>query len=130
MTTTKKRRGPPPTVLVVDDEPVIRTVVRAALADGAYVIVEAEDGDRSLELAREFRPDLVVLDLMLPGRSGFEVIRELRADAELASTRVIVVTSLAEGADPGAAERLGVECCLAKPFSPLELAARAAELLG
>lgn len=67
---------------------------------------------------------------MLPELSGFEVLRELREDAALASTPVIVITALAEGTDPKAAERLGVECCLAKPFSPLELAARAAELLA
>lgn len=117
------------TVLVCDDEPVVRALVRASLDDGAYEIVEAADGAQSLELARQLRPDLVVLDLMMPERTGLGVLRELRNEAELAATPVIVLTARTQTVDREVAARLGADRFLTKPFSPLELAELVAELL-
>ena len=117
------------TVLLCDDEDVLRQLVRATLGHSHYAIVEAADGDESLELARAHRPDLIVLDMMMPGRSGLEVLRELRADAELARTPVIMLTARAREADREEAVAAGADRYLAKPFSPLELISVVEDLL-
>jgi two-component system, OmpR family, phosphate regulon response regulator PhoB len=116
------------TVLLCDDEEVLRQLVRATLDNGEYSIVEATDGDESLELARRLRPDVIVLDMMMPGRSGLEVLQELRGDPNLGSTPVIMLTARARQADREAAAA-GADPYLAKPFSPLELISLVEELL-
>jgi Response regulators consisting of a CheY-like receiver domain and a winged-helix DNA-binding domain len=108
------------TILVCDDEAVLRSLVRASL-DDAYSIVEARDGDEALELAQSRRPDLIVIDMMMPGRTGLEVVAALRADDELADTPVIMLTSRAQAADRAAASEAGVDHYLTKPFSPRDL---------
>jgi CheY-like chemotaxis protein len=117
------------TVLLCDDEEVLRHLVRATLENGEYEIVEAADGDESLELARRHRPDLVILDMMMPGRGGLDVLRELREDAALARTPVVMLTARARPADREAAAAAGADRYLAKPFSPLELTLVVEELL-
>jgi CheY-like chemotaxis protein len=119
-----------PTVLVCDNEEPLRALVRGALELGDYEIVEARDGDESVELARSCEPDLIVLDMMMPGRTGLEVLDELRADAQFATTPVIMLTARAQAQDRAAAVEAGVSRFLSKPFSPLELAATVEELLG
>ena len=74
-----RRAGPRPTVLVCDDEPVLRMLVRATLDQGNYTVVEACDGDEAIARTRSDRPDLILLDMMMPGRSGSDVLRELRS---------------------------------------------------
>jgi len=113
--------GPTTTVLLCDDESVLRTLVRATLESDDYSIVEASDGEESLELARRFRPHIIVLDMMMPGRSGIDVLRELRSDPELADIPVVMLTARARVADRDAAIEAGADRYLAKPFSPLEL---------
>jgi CheY-like chemotaxis protein len=117
------------TVLLCDDEEVLRHLVRATLENGEYEIVEAADGDESLQLARRHRPDVVILDMMMPGRSGLDVVRELRDDAALARTPVVMLTARARPADREAAAAAGADRYLAKPFSPLELIGVVEELL-
>jgi CheY-like chemotaxis protein len=117
-----------PRVLICDDEAVLRTLVRASL-DPAYEIAEAADGVESLELARALHPDLIVLDMMMPDKSGLEVLAELRTDPALSETPVVMLTARAQAADRVAAAAGGADRYLAKPFSPLELAATVAELL-
>lgn len=107
-------------ILVCDDEDVLRTLVREVLSD-AYEIVEAEDGEQALARALEHRPDLVILDMMMPGRSGIEVLRAVRGHPELARTPVLMLTARTQPADREAAERAGADSYLAKPFSPLGL---------
>jgi DNA-binding response OmpR family regulator len=119
----------PPRVLICDNEEVLRTLVRDALAIGNYEIVEARDGDESVEAARDHEPDLIVLDMMMPGRSGLEVLRELRGEARFAETPVIMLTARAQAADRNAALDAGVNRFLPKPFSPLTLASVVEELL-
>ncbi len=116
-----------PTVLVCDDEDVLRALVRASL-DG-YRVVEARDGDESLLVARGERPDLILLDMMMPGRSGIDVLRDLRADPTLAAIPVVMLTARTQLGDREAAERAGADRFLGKPFSPQELAALVDELL-
>src|ERR671936_2900304 len=120
----------PATVLVCDNEQVLRTLVRATLGDRGYAIAEARDGDESLEVARRTNPDLIILDMLMPGRSGLEVLSELRRDPSLERTPVIVLTARAQAADREAAMRASADRFLAKPFSPRELAAMVDELLA
>lgn len=118
------------TILVCDNEEPLRALIRATLDSDDYRVVEARDGDESLELAHSARPDLIVLDVMMPGRSGLEVLRELRDDPKLARTPVIMLTARAQGADREAAEAGGADRFLAKPFSPARLAELVDDLLG
>jgi CheY-like chemotaxis protein len=119
----------PPKVLVCDNETALRALVRGALELGDYEIVEAHDGDQSVELARSCVPDLIVLDMMMPGRTGLEVLAELRAEDRFAETPVIMLTARAQAQDRLAAVEAGVSRFLPKPFSPLELASVVEELL-
>lgn len=101
-------------VLVVDDEPAIRALIRSTLERAGHTILEAEDGPTALGAARTQLPDLVLLDLALPGLSGLEVCRRLKAEPGTAKTAVLLLTGLPqpEGPPEGAAG------CIAKPFTP------------
>lgn len=116
-------------VLICDNEEPLRALVRAALAPRGYELLEARDGDESLVLAREAKPDLIVLDMMMPGRTGLDVLRELRADPDLSATPVVMLTARAQLTDEQAAADAGADRFLPKPFSPLELDALIASLL-
>ena len=116
------------TILICDDQKTLRELARGALAGNGYTIVEASDGDESLELARSLRPDLIVLDVVLPGRSGLDVLEAVRRDPALAATQVIVCTA-AHTFDPAVAEHVGADRYLPKPYSPTELASVVSELL-
>jgi two-component system response regulator MtrA len=107
-------------VLICDDEPSLRELVRVSL-DRDYHFSEAEDGNRSLELARRFRPVLVILDLMMPGKNGLDVLAEIRADSALEKMRVIVLTAQPESS--ARALELGADEVIVKPFLPEDLAA-------
>jgi CheY-like chemotaxis protein len=117
-------------ILVCDNEDVLRALVRASLDGNGYVVAEARDGDEALTLARTVRPDLILLDVMMPGRSGFEVLAELRADPELAETPVVMLTARTQAADRDAAMSAGADRFLPKPFSPLQLAALVEDVLA
>ena len=120
----------PPRILVCDNEEALRDLVRASLSGNGYEIEEARDGDEALALARDTKPDLVLLDMMMPGRSGLDVLAELRADPELAETRVVMLTARTQAADREAAAEAGADRFLTKPFSPLQLAALVEEMLA
>jgi CheY-like chemotaxis protein len=124
------REEVPRTVLVCDNEEALRALVRAALEPVGCEIVEARDGDESLELARALEPDLIVLDLMMPGRSGFQVLHQLRREQALEATPVIVLSARAQAADREEVARTGATSFMAKPFSPRELCAAVVSLLG
>jgi CheY-like chemotaxis protein len=115
------------TVLICDDEPSLRELIRVSL-DGPYQFVEADDGEESLELARSVRPDVVILDMMMPRRSGLEVLKALRRDQELADTRVIVLT--AQPATREQALHAGADIVMVKPFEPEQIAAAVQEVLA
>jgi CheY-like chemotaxis protein len=120
----------PSRILVCDNEAVLRALVRDALAIGDYDIVEARDGDESVEAAKACEPDLIVLDMMMPGRTGLEVLEELRGEPRFAETPVIMLTARAQAADRQAAADAGASHFLPKPFSPLQLASLVEELLN
>jgi len=114
------------TVLICEDDPNLRTLVRLALGDD-YRYFEAPDGPSGLALAERTDPDLIVLDLMLPGRSGLDVLRELRGADEFTETRVIVISAWSDSDE--AAIAAGADRFLAKPFDPDELRDAAVALL-
>jgi DNA-binding response OmpR family regulator len=117
---TDAQRG---SVLVVDDEPTIAEVVARYLERAGYDARVAGDGPTALELARSLRPDLVVLDLMLPGIDGLEVMRRLR-EGDRDRIAVILLTAKGEESDRVIGLRLGADDYVVKPFSPAELVAR------
>jgi two-component system phosphate regulon response regulator PhoB len=116
-------------VLVVDDEPDIAGLVAYHLAKAGYRVSTAGDGAEALTRARAERPDLVVLDLMLPGRSGLDVLADLRRDEQTRHVGVILLTARKEEPDRIAGLSLGADDYLAKPFSPQELVLRVAAVL-
>jgi DNA-binding response OmpR family regulator len=114
------------TVLVVDDEPIVREVVVSYLEREGYRTLEAGDGDRARELVEAEAPNLVVLDVMLPGIDGLELCRWIRAHSGLP---VIMLTARGEEADRIVGLELGADDYVTKPFSPRELAARVRTVL-
>ncbi len=116
-------------VLVVDDEPDITALVAYHLAKAGYRVSTAANGPDALRAAREEHPDIVVLDLMLPGMSGYDVLQELRRQNDTGDVGVILLTSRREEADRIKGLSLGADDYLTKPFSPAELGLRVAALL-
>mgnify|MGYP001233862382 CR=1 FL=1 len=116
-----------PTILVVDDEPKIVDIVRAYLVRDGYHVLVADDGATALELARRERPALVVLDLMLPGLSGWDVCRTLRASPP--GPAIIMLTARDDTTDKVVGLELGADDYVAKPFDPKELVARVRAVL-
>jgi len=117
-------------VLIADDEPNIVVSLEYLMKREGHEVLVARDGDEALALARSARPALVLLDVMMPGKSGFEVCQALRADAATAAIKVLMLT--AKGRDTDVAQGLGVgaDAYMTKPFSTKELAAKVRELLG
>jgi CheY-like chemotaxis protein len=118
-----------PTILICDDEPSLRELMRVTLGDG-YSFAEATDVPEAIELVERHRPDLVLLDVLMPGGSGLEVIERLRSDPALAGTPVVVVSAFASDSDRLAASDAGANGFLRKPFDPEELEALVEELLA
>jgi two-component system OmpR family response regulator len=114
-------------ILVVDDEPHIVEIVRAYLGREGHEVATAADGERALELATVQPPDVVVLDVMLPRRSGFDVLRELRARGSDAA--VILLTARDDLVDRVAGLEIGADDYVTKPFEPRELVARVSAVL-
>jgi DNA-binding response OmpR family regulator len=114
------------TVLVVDDEPIVREVVVSYLRREGFDTLEAEDGDTARGLVEQEAPNLVVLDVMLPGTDGLELCRWIRARSD---TPVIMLTARGEEADRIVGLELGADDYVTKPFSPRELATRVRTVL-
>lgn len=108
-------------ILIADDEENLRILVRTTLEDPDYQIIEAADGDEALRLIRQERPDVILLDWMMPGMTGIEVLQAVKADAALASIPVIMLTAKAQAVDRERGLQMGALDYLFKPFSPLEL---------
>jgi CheY-like chemotaxis protein len=117
------------TVLIADDESSIRLLVHATIESDDYTVVEAADGAQAWALAQELKPSLVLLDVQMPGQSGLEVLRSIKADPGLQATRVILLTSKAQERDIEVGLIAGADFYLTKPFSPLDLLTRVEEAL-
>jgi len=115
------------TVLICDDEPALRELIRVSL-DGRFSFAEAHDGIECLDMARELRPDIVVLDMMMPRLNGLDVLIQIRDDDQLAGTPVIVLT--AQPASRDEAMRSGASRVMLKPFTPDEISAAVEEVLA
>jgi two-component system phosphate regulon response regulator PhoB/two-component system alkaline phosphatase synthesis response regulator PhoP len=116
-------------ILVVDDEPAIVDLVRQLLLRRGYEVATAADGDAALQMIYELKPDLVVLDLMLPKLSGWEVCRRVKEDKEMRSTPILMLTARREDRDLVEGLELGADDYVKKPFSADELSARIAVIL-
>jgi DNA-binding response OmpR family regulator len=116
-------------VLVVDDDAGIRMICREVLEKAGYVVREASDGKSALTEAKRFRPDLMLLDVMMPDLDGFQTVKRFRADRDGAMTPVIFVSARGQIADKIRAFKLGAEDYLVKPFDSMELVARVEKAL-
>jgi two-component system alkaline phosphatase synthesis response regulator PhoP len=113
-------------ILVVDDEPIIVNTVSAYLEREGFAVHTALDGPAALEIARTFEPDLIVLDIMLPGMDGLEMLNTLRRDSDV---YVLLLTAKTEETDKIVGLTMGADDYMTKPFSPRELVARVKAIL-
>ena len=118
-----------PRILVVDDDKKIVRLVRSYLEQAGFEVLAAYDGESALHTIRRDRPDLVVLDLMLPDRDGWDVTRLVRTDPALARLPIIMLTARVEDADKIIGLELGADDYIAKPFNPREVVARVRAVL-
>jgi CheY-like chemotaxis protein len=112
-------------ILIADDEQPLRLLVRATLEDeseeGRYEIIEAADGNETLEIARQEQPELILLDIAMPGLTGLEVCKMLKADPATSGLMVVMLTAKGQQSDRERGFAAGADDYFAKPFSPLEL---------
>ena len=118
--------GTAPTALVVDDSPDILNLVSSALQRDGFVVSEASSGDDAIEIARRESPDLIILDVMMPGTDGIETCRLLR---EFTDAYIVMLTARADEVDKLVGLSIGADDYMVKPFSPRELVARARAML-
>jgi CheY-like chemotaxis protein len=118
------------TILVCDDQELVRVLLRSALEPEGHTIVEATDGDEAIALAADTSPDVIVMDLVMPGQSGLDVLAALRSHAELHSVPVLLLTGSRAITDRDAAASFGADAYLAKPFQVPELTRTIRELLA
>ncbi|MDO5371174.1 response regulator transcription factor [Paracoccus sp. (in: a-proteobacteria)] len=117
-------------VLIADDEPNIVISLEFMLKREGHRVLVARDGAQALDLIRAERPALVLLDAMMPGMSGFEVCEAVRADPQIAATRILMLTAKARAPDMARGIGAGADAYVPKPFSTRDLIARVRELLG
>lgn len=117
-------------VVVADDDDDIRDLVEFKLTQAGYAVRACVDGVEALEEIRRNPPRLAVLDVMMPGLSGLDVLRTIRADDQLAGVRVLLLTARSRDSDVDAGFSVGADDYVSKPFSPRELVHRVAGLLG
>ena len=116
-------------VLIVDDDPQIVRLMRAYLEKAGYTVYTAYDGQEAMRIVQADRPDLVVLDLMMPYRDGWEVTRSIRSDQGLSSIPIIMLTARVEDQDKIVGLELGADDYVTKPFNPGEVVARVRAVL-
>jgi DNA-binding response OmpR family regulator len=119
-----------PVALVVEDAPDIRLVISFVLEKAGFKVYEESDGEAGLAVAAEVRPDIVLLDWMLPAMSGIEVCRALRNNVDLGEVAVILLTARAQESDVEAGFAAGADDYIVKPFSPRELLERVQKVLA
>jgi len=117
-------------VLLIEDEANIAEALRFILSRDGWQVSVISDGEAALAAVAGARPDLVILDLMLPGLSGLEILQSLRADPATAALPVLMLTAKGQGRDREAAERAGVSAFMTKPFDNSEIRAKVRDLLG
>ncbi|MBI1788669.1 MAG: response regulator [Acidobacteria bacterium] len=118
---------PGKTILLVDDSPSQISLMQEALAGRGYNLLTAGDGEEALRKATQQRPDLILLDILLPKRNGFQICRQVRSAPETRETKIILMSSKSQDTDRHWGLKQGANEYLTKPFSPEELAARVAK---
>lgn len=118
------------TLLIADDESGIRSLVKMTLQREQYEILEASDGEEALSLARIHHPELVLLDVMMPGLTGFEVCRALKDDPATAGATVVMLSAKAQDSDRAEGLAAGADDYFTKPFSPIALLRKIDEVYG
>jgi two-component system alkaline phosphatase synthesis response regulator PhoP len=116
-------------ILIVDDEDHIRELIKFNLENNGYKIIEAADGVEALKLAKKETPELILLDVMLPGMDGYDVCKEIRKNNEISNTPIIMITAKGEELDKILGLELGADDYITKPFSVRELLARTKAVL-
>jgi two-component system, cell cycle response regulator DivK len=117
-------------ILVVEDTEDNRQILRDLLSNAGFELIEAIDGFEAVTMAERERPDLILMDIQLPGLDGFEATRRIRAIPELVKVPIIAVTSYALSGDEAKTRAAGCDDYIAKPFSPRQLLARVRELVS
>ncbi len=119
-----------PKILVADDEPNIVISLEYLLKREGYTVVVARDGEETLAAIRREQPDLVLLDVMMPKKTGFEVCQEVRADDTLQSIKILMLTAKGRDTDVSKGMALGADAYMTKPFATRELVQKVAAMLG
>lgn len=118
------------TILIADDEESLRTLIHTTLESPGLKILQAANGDQAVEVARREHPDLILLDWMMPGKTGIEVAEALRRDPVTAEIDIVMLTGRDEERDRKRVLALGIRAYLIKPFSPLQLLRCVREMLA
>ncbi len=116
-------------ILIADDDPHIARLVKSYLEQAGFAVMTASDGEQALHLLRSERPDLAVLDVMMPKRDGFALAQLIRGDKQLAALPILMLTARVEDADRLKGLDIGADDYLTKPFNPLEVVARVKAIL-
>ncbi|MGE5466559.1 MAG: response regulator transcription factor [Ignavibacteria bacterium] len=119
----------PKKILIVDDEPNIVISLEYLMKKEGFEVAVATDGDAALAMAASFRPDLMLLDVMMPKKSGFEVCELLRADASFGELKIVMLTAKGRDTEIAKGTGLGADAYITKPFSTKELVARIRAML-
>jgi DNA-binding response OmpR family regulator len=117
-------------VLIADDEPNIVVSLEFLMKREGHRVSVVRDGDAALAMIRAERPDLVLLDVMMPGKSGFEVCAAVRADEAIADTKILMLSAKGRDTDLAKGQALGADAYMTKPFSTRELAEKVRQMLG
>jgi DNA-binding response OmpR family regulator len=119
-----------PKILVADDEPNIVISLEYLLKREGYTVVTARDGQQALDVIAKELPDLVLLDVMMPKKTGFEVCQEIRSNEAMQAVKVLMLTAKGRDTDVAKGMALGADAYITKPFATKELVQKVAELLG
>jgi DNA-binding response OmpR family regulator len=117
-------------ILIADDEPNIVASLEFLMEQAGYEVKAVADGNEALAAVASFRPDLVLLDVMMPGRSGYEVCEKLKGDAATRGVKVVMLSAKGRDVEVAKGLDLGADAYVTKPFSTRELAAKVREMLG
>lgn len=116
-------------ILIVDDEPNIVLALELLMKKEGFEVHTVDDGEKAFHAVRELRPDLVLLDIMMPKMDGYEVCQRIRSDASLKSVRIVMLTAKGRDVEKEKGLALGVDAYITKPFSTREVVAKVKELL-
>jgi DNA-binding response OmpR family regulator len=119
-----------PVILIADDDPEILTMLGIRLSKKGYQVLEAVDGNQTLNLARKHQPDLVLLDVMMPGKNGWEVAKELRADEQFSNVGIVMLTAIGEKVNEMTSPLYGADAYVDKPFDFSDLEKKIKDVLS